>query len=65
MERFLAQRVVQRVVIELDLHRGGGATVDDAGNLARATQAAARTRALHSRLAALTSISIVFLQFLQ
>ncbi len=50
MERLLAQRVVQRVVIQLDLYRGSGAAVDDAGNLAGVTQTAARTRTLQFTL---------------
>ncbi len=50
VEGFLAQRVVQRVVIQFDLHRGGGAAVDDAGDLARVTQTAARTRTLQFTL---------------
>src|SRR5512143_1536237 len=50
VEGFLAQRVVQRIVIQFDLQRGGSATVDDAGDLARVTQTAARTRTLQFTL---------------
>ena len=46
MERFLAQRVEEIVVVELDVDRRGAAAVDDARDLAGATQAAARTRTL-------------------
>ena len=42
VERFVAQRVEQRVVVELDRLRRGRAAVDDAGRPARAAQAAAR-----------------------
>ena len=41
VERLVAQRVEQRVVVELDRLRRGGAAVDDAGRLAGAAHAAA------------------------
>ena len=44
MEGFDAQGVVEGVVIQGDLDGGGFATVDDAGYLFGATEAAARTR---------------------
>jgi len=40
MERLVAQRVHERVVVELDRLRGGAAAVDDAGRLAGAAHAA-------------------------
>ena len=46
----MRRRVVQRVVIQFDLHRGGVAAIDDAGHLAGVTQAAARTRTLQVTL---------------
>ena len=48
MERFLAERVEQIVVVELDRDGLIGAAVDDAGNLAGTTKAAARTRTLRT-----------------
>ena len=48
MKRFTAHRVEQRVVVDID-HLGRlVAAIDDAGNLANATQAAARTRTLQN-----------------
>jgi hypothetical protein len=44
--RFLLQGVVQGVVVNGDVQRGSGATVDDTRGLTRATQAAARSGAL-------------------
>ena len=45
VERLVAQRVEERVVVELDRLRRGGAAVDDAGRLAGAAHAAARAAA--------------------
>ena len=46
IEGLLAQELEQLVVVNVDLLRRGGATVEDAGNPAGATQAAARSGAL-------------------
>jgi hypothetical protein len=50
MEGLLAQRMVQRVVVQLDGERFLAAAVHDARHKAGVTQAAARTRALHVTL---------------
>jgi hypothetical protein len=46
VEGFLLQLQQQVVVIDFDRLRGTFATVNDAGDFGRATQAAARTRSL-------------------
>ncbi|MNN56314.1 hypothetical protein D3C81_1712360 [compost metagenome] len=46
VEFFLAQGVVDLVVVEFDVQGGSRTTIDNGGNAARAAQAAARTRTL-------------------
>src|SRR5690606_1541842 len=50
MESFLTQQMVQLVVVELDRQRGLVTTIDDAGEAASVTQAAARSGALYGTL---------------
>ena len=50
VKRFLAQRVIQRVVVQFDLHRAGFTTVNDTGDFTGVTQTAARTRTLQITL---------------
>ncbi|MFZ1061723.1 MAG: hypothetical protein WAP47_21320, partial [Candidatus Rokuibacteriota bacterium] len=50
MKSLLAQRVIQRIVIQLNGERFLGSTVHDTRHKAGVTQAAARTRALHVTL---------------
>ena len=47
VEFLVAQLVVQRVLIELDVDRLGLAAVENPGDLPRVAQAAARTPSLH------------------
>src|SRR5574340_1240840 len=50
LEGCFTQAMVQRIVLKFDPHRGSGAAVDDAGNLAGVTQTAARTGTLQFTL---------------